>query len=599
MTFFLPQEAPPKIKANNPDIDLEASGLSAAITTAQLENDANFIARRRTLDTQTQRTWEAAKMLGSDAISERAREQGIPDETISLFAQMMERQPNRMPDQMQALVSDMARAAAAADPEAWVNLDLSEEAITKATNEALQAEYEDAQGILDMMPSSFVTNFVGGMVGATLDVKNLPFLLLGGGGGSILRVAGREALINTAAEAAFLPSQFDMAQRLDIPDPDVPTHLAMSALAGGLFGGGMEATVRGLTYWKGRNRVSGSPVMDEMVNEAEDILTSDVPSPFEAVNKSVEEQALLVLENPLPRWQGEAVAGRTENVTFPEIRTRADLDVSSLLESNARYQAARAADPRLFEQWDAIRTRQDTLRRWMDDLRAGKTNTREETLSLIDARIEELEQAHKVTQGKSNKAKIREEIRQAKADREEITSSDANAESRDERMVRDQLIRLDEQARDLAPRIGAAYRASEPEVPAPFQSLRQATPDQSPIFQAAETQRLRAAPQPRTPDGRFSKRPRPKQEAAAPEPRSTAEVADPIFDDPSTPEAGVLHEVQINELRSRIETDGASEMRIELPDGEILNSDADVLRYLEESDTFANDVKVCLIGGPE
>ena len=77
MTFFLNQfEDPPKIKANNPDVDL-AEGwfdtLGAAITTSRLENDANFIGRRTTLEAKAAKGWDLADRIGADAIQEVLR----------------------------------------------------------------------------------------------------------------------------------------------------------------------------------------------------------------------------------------------------------------------------------------------------------------------------------------------------------------------------------------------------------------------------------------------------------------------------------------------------------------------------------------------
>ena len=73
-------------------------------------------------------------------------------------------------------------------------------------NATLQAEYEDAQGILDMMQGGRTSaGLIGSMSGMMVDVKNLPFMAFGGSG-SFLRVVGTEAAINAGAELAFLPS---------------------------------------------------------------------------------------------------------------------------------------------------------------------------------------------------------------------------------------------------------------------------------------------------------------------------------------------------------------------------------------------------------
>lgn len=312
MTFFLNAPAqPPKIESNNPDIEL-ADGwfdaLGAGITAAQLENDANFVGRRRTVEARASAAWDAADRLGSDTIADRAREKGMTDDQINAFLAVKDRRPNSMPESIRSVISELAGEAAADDPQAWADIDLSDEGAYERANETMRAEYEDAQAILDMMPGGqAVARFAGGMIGMTADVKNLPFLLMGGGSGSLMRVMGREAAINMAAEAAFMPSQFEMAERLEIPDPNVATQLAIAGAAGGILGGAMEAGARGVTYWRGRNTVQPMRGYDEiqttqMVDEAEDILTSDTPQPFEQIQQMMEENPPgppYLLENPI------------------------------------------------------------------------------------------------------------------------------------------------------------------------------------------------------------------------------------------------------------------------------------------------------------
>ena len=96
------------------------------------------------------------------------------------------------------------------------------------------------------------------------------------------------------AEAAFLPSQFEMAERLGIPDPSVASQLAMAAGAGAILGGGVAAAQRGWSYYKGRNQTKPIGRMDQlrtqiMVDQTEDILTSDTAQPFEQIDRLVAE----------------------------------------------------------------------------------------------------------------------------------------------------------------------------------------------------------------------------------------------------------------------------------------------------------------------
>lgn len=313
MTFFLngPAEMP-KIKADNPALDLPTwgEGLGAAWTTSQLENDSNFVAARRRIGVKDNLASEIVPRLGMDQIRPI-----IEERNAKAIANGMPSQVVEIPDNVEDAVAlmgpnfseraiEMARKAAAADPDAWADVDLSDEAIEERTNEILRAEYEDAQQILEMMPGGRgAAEFIGGMAGITADVKNLPFLALGGGGGSIFRVMGREAVINMGAEAAFLPSQYKMSERLDIPDPDVVTQLALAAGAGAVLGGAMTAAQRGWTYYRGRNRVEPIGRMGElesqaMVDQVEDILTSDTAQPFEQIGRLMDEAGEAALEPP-------------------------------------------------------------------------------------------------------------------------------------------------------------------------------------------------------------------------------------------------------------------------------------------------------------
>lgn len=313
MTFFLngPAEMP-KIKANNPDVDLPTwgEGLGAAWDTAQLENDSNFVAARRRIGVKDNLAEQVVPRLGMDQIrpiieerNAKAIANGMPSQVVDIPDNVEDAVALMGPNFSERAI-EMAREAAAADPDGWADVDLSDEAIEAQTNEVLRAEYEDAQQILEMMPGGRgAAEFIGGMAGITADVKNLPFLALGGGSGSIFRVMGREAAINMAAEAAFLPSQYKMAERLDIPDPSVASQLALAAGAGAILGGAMTAAQRGWTYFRSRNRVEPLGRMSDlesqaMVDQVEDILTSDTAQPFEQIGRLMEEAGEAVQEPP-------------------------------------------------------------------------------------------------------------------------------------------------------------------------------------------------------------------------------------------------------------------------------------------------------------
>lgn len=308
MTYFLNGGDAPVVKAQNPDADITGvfGGIGAAWDKAQIENNSNFRLSRERRNEEFDLAQQAAKRIGIDALNRLYDETGpgydhlrpAPD-TIEGFLHMHGMEADRM-------ILDYARDAAANDPAKWGDIDLSEDGIDARINARLQAEHEDAEQILDMMPGGRgAAEIVGAIGGITADIKNLPFLLLGGGSGSLLRVMGREAAINMAAEGAFLSDQFEMAERLNIPDPDVRTQLLMAAAGGAVFGGLIEGGSRALTYWRGRNTVmpiSGydSASTDAMVTAAEEALVAN-QNPLRAVQEAVAgtEPKPYILENPI------------------------------------------------------------------------------------------------------------------------------------------------------------------------------------------------------------------------------------------------------------------------------------------------------------
>jgi len=284
MTYFLRDEGDmSQVKPRGRDVQPSGvwEGLGAGFNKSALENDANFrLARERQTVSRSlaEKAWDR---LGDDAVRTglKARNVYVTDgKGADALASNMRAIPG---------VLEMAREAAAAEPDKWADLDVSDGAIDSTINAKLQAEHADAEAILNMMPAwRGAADLVGGMAGITADIKNLPFIL-GGGGGSILRVMGREAALNMGAEAAFLPAQYEMAERLGIEDPDVVSQLAMAAGAGAILGGAVEAGSRAFIYMRGRNRLppTADPVFDAgAIDAAEDAIVAGA-NPFEAASR--------------------------------------------------------------------------------------------------------------------------------------------------------------------------------------------------------------------------------------------------------------------------------------------------------------------------
>lgn len=263
-----------------------------------LEGDANLRARREVSGEETSLVDQAIPRLGESAVLQMLKDKGLAPDTLETMSSDL----LRYNDKARAAVLDMAREQASTSPDAWQGIDLTDEGVQKRVNERLKAEWSDYEATLSMMPRfRGVAEFLGGMAGVTLDIKNAPFLLVGGGSGSFLKVMGREAFLNSTAELATLPSRFEMAERLDIPDPNIAQVVTEAAIGGAVFGGVFEAAsrfarplARGVRYYLGRNELPAvaAPEIDavshgQAISAAEDaILAGD--NPLEAVMQIVE-----------------------------------------------------------------------------------------------------------------------------------------------------------------------------------------------------------------------------------------------------------------------------------------------------------------------
>lgn len=145
-----------------------------------------------------------------------------------------------------------AADAASDDPGAYADLPLSEGAFDAAVKKSLQAELDDAQAVTSMAgPWGTVGAFLGAAGRAGSDPINLALMPLGAGGG-LGRVLLAETGLGMLGEAAALPGQFRMAERLDLPDPDALAQIALGGAAAGVIGTGLTAAGRGAAYLLGR-----------------------------------------------------------------------------------------------------------------------------------------------------------------------------------------------------------------------------------------------------------------------------------------------------------------------------------------------------------
>lgn len=280
MTYFLEDAPQQPMAPRGPDRVLSTwlEGVGASFSQMMRDTDANFQRTTELKDESYSVATSAANRIGIDAIYDRNK-----DSLVSM--DFMPQKPKTVDELFMALgpnapqiVLDMAREQANANPDAWRDLDLSEEGIQRRVTEARVKDDAEEQLTLDLLPTARgAAQFVGGALGMIADVRQLPFLVAGGGEGSLLKILGREAFLNTASEAVTLPSQFETAKELNKPDPNVLEHLATAATGGAVLGGGIHGLSRALLYFRGRSKTAPIAGMSEdysniAVSAAEDAI---------------------------------------------------------------------------------------------------------------------------------------------------------------------------------------------------------------------------------------------------------------------------------------------------------------------------------------
>lgn len=151
------------------------------------------------------------------------------------------------------LLNEAGIARSAGDP-VWTDIPATAEDISAEVNRRRQAVLDEAD---ELSGGSFTfSGFLGQMATAATDRTSLALIPLGGGAGSIGRVAAREAALGMLGEAMVLPREFEVADELGLEDPNVPARLLMGATFGGVIGAGLAALPRAANYLLAKRRAS-------------------------------------------------------------------------------------------------------------------------------------------------------------------------------------------------------------------------------------------------------------------------------------------------------------------------------------------------------
>lgn len=148
------------------------------------------------------------------------------------------------------LVLDEAAKERAADPARWAGLPASKDEFDARVRAERQAEFAEAQTVLDQ-PGGGFAEFLGSSARAMTDEVNVLLAPLGLEG-SALRIIGSQAALGAAGEAAVLPRENQVAAEMGLPAPDAWTRIGMGAVLGGGLTAGLLGAGRAFRWVRDR-----------------------------------------------------------------------------------------------------------------------------------------------------------------------------------------------------------------------------------------------------------------------------------------------------------------------------------------------------------
>jgi hypothetical protein len=344
-------------------------------------------------------------------------------------------------------------------------------------------------------------SFAGAVVGSvdpTTDPLNFATLGVGGVGKTalqrILMQSGSQGAIEALNQITGVQESRDL-MGLSSGFGDAATRVAGAAIGGGaLQAAGEGVAALGKRFFRGTpvdpappvesvvdvpSKPLALPPPDQLKAEAGaarieanpgayvDYLADTAPLSGIRVGKARTAADLIEMTDALDNWDAPPPAfirPRTDAAAYaPGMEAPPRVDVARAVDSNARYQAARQQDPAVFDRYEKLLERKATFRRWIDELATGRNADVETTVSAIDTRIASLEARLRSTQGMKNKVSIKDQIKEARADKERVLKLSEQKETPDVAQVRRELAKADEQMRDLAPLLGRAHARAQGE----------------------------------------------------------------------------------------------------------------------------------------
>lgn len=297
MTFFLSEQP---VRARGLDVapTTNAEAIGAAVRNYWQSINVMMQRERQVIWERDRTALGAAKAMGSDMTAfideynQRAEAAGLTDRRLT---------PDMTPEEVLAAVGpngskrflEMAREKAAQDRTKFGDLDLTDEGIEARVTEKRKAEAEADATIIALSPNPVRNQIVGGLLGGVTDPVNLLTVPLSGGG-SLLRILGREVLLNAGVEALQFPTRKRVAEELGQEAPEFVPSVLMGALTGVAFGGvteGVPRLIRGLMAAREARKVSRladvSPATQEAGIQAAERAIAEGRPVDEAVTKMI------------------------------------------------------------------------------------------------------------------------------------------------------------------------------------------------------------------------------------------------------------------------------------------------------------------------
>jgi hypothetical protein len=355
---------------------------------------------------------------------------------------------------------------------------------------AAETEYDDARRSWGGAFGGFFGGALASMHPGT-DPLNFYTLAVGGAGRSavqrILFQTGAQGAIEAVNQATGVQEE---RQLLGLPHGfmDAATRVGATALGAGALQGVGEAAAAGFRRFF--RDTAADPAPPPAVAERERVVPE---RPTTALAAKEEAQTLRLLDDtrtmldvladqtPLsglrtgrPRvaadlrnvtaqlddWAGPSPSGlnpRTSNVVMPSPSRTSGMDMTQAMDARSIDARAREIDPDAMRQFDRLAERKSTYQKWLDEIDQGYDANVRETMAKIERRIAAVEARMAAAQGKNAKAKLRGELRDAKADREALLRLSGQREDAKTARVRRLVAKVDERMRDIAPLVGRAY----------------------------------------------------------------------------------------------------------------------------------------------